>query len=537
MPTETPGDTNAYARDADGGHLPAWKAFTRRVGEGGDVGIRHGTFLVRDGEDEAVDNDMPPAGLGDGGEVVPAPGRAETAGAVWAGPRATTRPSTRTTDLPAAFLCRDTNRRSMWHRRTLLAAAAAAAGLGGCAESSAPATPEGPTGAPSRPPVTARYAFTHLRADGNRVVDGRGTIDDAQPVDIVVDGRPAWLLAFGGSGGASYWTVVTAGGRATTHRVGDRAETVASHGRVPTPPLAYAAGGAFGVVDAPADCAAETHPVMIDGGVLYVATNGDAVVRRDGTSTRLDADAPSDARPVRVDDGRYALYGGRTERYRHGALGDGVEGSRLLVVDAAGERVEASVTLDAPAVFEGLSPLVADLDGDGDAEIVTTVADATDGARIRAYDVDGAELATGPSYGSGWRHQLCVAPFAPDGRPELAVVRKPHVDRTLEFYRLDDDGLTVTATHGRYASHTYGSRNVDGGLAADLHGDGRSELLLPTADRRALAAVRRASGGVERASTLPLGGSLATNVVGVALDDGRLAVGAGTTAGVRIWRG
>lgn len=94
MPTETPGDTNAYARDADGGHLPAWKAFTRRVGEGGDVGIRHGTFLVRDGEDEAVDNDMPPTGLGDGGEVVPAPGRAETAGAVWAGPRATTRPPT-----------------------------------------------------------------------------------------------------------------------------------------------------------------------------------------------------------------------------------------------------------------------------------------------------------------------------------------------------------------------------------------------------------------------------------------------------------
>ena len=350
MPTEAPGDTNAYARDADGGHLPAWKAFTRRVGEGGDVGIRHETFLVRDGEDEAVDNDMPPTGLGDGGEVVPAPGRAETAG-----------------------------------------------------------------------------------------------------------GR-----------------------------------------------LGRTAGD-----DAPADCAAETHPVMIDGSVLYVATNGDAVVRRDGTSTRLDADAPSDARPVRVDDGRYALYGGRTERYRHGALGDGVEESRLVVVDAASERAEASVTLDA------------DLDGDGDAEIVTTVADATDGARIGAYDVDGTELATGPGCGSGWRHQLCVAPFAPDGWPELAVVRKPHVDRTLEFYRLDDDGLTVTATHGRYASHTYGSRNVDGGLAADLHGDGRSELLLPTADHRALAAVRRASGGVERAWTLPLGGNLATNVVGVALDDGR----------------
>ncbi|AXG09344.1 hypothetical protein DU484_05375 [Haloplanus rubicundus] len=330
---------------------------------------------------------------------------------------------------------------------------------------------------------------------------------------------------------------MTAAERATTHRVGDgTSETVATHGRVSTPPLAYAADGAFGVVDAPTDCAAHTHPVVVDGGVLYVATNGDIVVRRDGTPTRLDADAPTDGRLVRVADGRYALYGGRTTRYAHGALGDTVEGSRLLLIDAVDGRIEAAVTLDAPTVFEGLSPLVADLDGDGDDEIVTTVADSADGARIRVYDAEGTELATGPVYGPGWRHQLCVAPFGPDGRPELAVVRKPHVDRTVEFYRLDD-GLSVTATHEGYASHTYGSRNVDGGLAADLDGDGRPELLVPTADRRTLAAVRRTGRDAERAWTLPLGGELRTNVAGVALDDGRLAVGAGTADGVRVWQG
>jgi hypothetical protein len=426
----------------------------------------------------------------------------------------------------------------MWHRRTLLTAAAATAGFGGCAESGTPATPERPTETPTRPPPTARYAFTHLRPDGNRVVDGHGAIGDARPVELAVDGRPAWLLPFRGSGTTSYWTVVTAAGEATTHRVGrGTSAAVAAHGRVPTPPLAYAADGAFGVVDAPADCAADTHPVVIDGGVLYVATNGDAVVRRDGTRTRLDADAPTDARPVRVAEGRYALYGGRTTRYAHGALGDTVEGSRLLLIDATTERVAADVTLDAPAVFEGLSPLVADIDGDGDGEIVTTVADSVDGARIRVYDAAGTELSTGPVYGPGWRHQLCVAPFGPDGRPELAVVRKPHVDRTLEFYRLDEETLTVTATHGRYASHTYGSRNVDGGLAADLDGDGRPELLVPTADRRALAAVQRTTRGAERAWTLPLGDGLVTNVAGVALGDGGLAVGAGTVDGVRVWYG
>jgi hypothetical protein len=72
-------DLHEYARDADGEHLPAWKAFNRRVGEGGSVGIWHETFLVKDGEYEAVYNNMPPTGLGTVGDLRPASGDAETA--------------------------------------------------------------------------------------------------------------------------------------------------------------------------------------------------------------------------------------------------------------------------------------------------------------------------------------------------------------------------------------------------------------------------------------------------------------------------
>jgi hypothetical protein len=72
-------DLEAYARDSENEHLPAWKAFNRRVGEGGDVGIWHETYLVSEGEYEAVYNNMPPTGLGEAGDVVPATGRAETA--------------------------------------------------------------------------------------------------------------------------------------------------------------------------------------------------------------------------------------------------------------------------------------------------------------------------------------------------------------------------------------------------------------------------------------------------------------------------
>lgn len=418
-----------------------------------------------------------------------------------------------------------------WSRRRLLAATAGTAGLAGCLDG------EGPTPTSPAAPPGSTVVYTHPQPGGNRVLDGRGAVADAAPVEIPVGGRPAWLLAFDG-GAESYWTVVRADGTARTHRVADgTAEAVTDHGRVPTPPVGYRADEAVGLVATPDDAGAHTRPMVLDDGLLFVAADGDVVIRHSGTTTRLAVDAPGDARPVELGGGRYLLYGRRTDRYRHGALGDGTEPGSLVVVDAVAGRVETEIRLDAPLVFEGLSPLVAALDGDAGPAVVTTVADAGDGARVRVYRPDGTALATGPVHGSGWRHQLCVAPFAPDGTPELAVVRKPHVERVLEFYQLTDGNLGVVATLAGFASHTYGSRNLDGGLAGDLDDDGRTELLVPTTDRRELAAVRRTAGGATRAWSLALEDSLTTNLAGVALGDGRVAVGAGTVGRVHVWQG
>lgn len=388
---------------------------------------------------------------------------------------------------------------------------------------------------PATPPPEATHVYTHLQASGNRVISGRGDINGLSPVDITVEGDPAWLLAAGDT--ASHWTVVTATGRATTHRVSNgTSERVGDHGQVPTRPLGYMADGAFGFVEEPDECGEYTHPVVVDDGLLYVAKNGDVVIWRGDSTTRLDVSAPADARPIRLDESRYAVYGDRTDRYKHAALGDSTEGSSLVIVDSAAERVAVETSLEEPTVFEGLSPLAADIDGDGEPELVTTIADSARGARIRVYGADGAELATGPNYGPGWRHQLCVAPAGPSRVPELAVVRKPHVDFTVEFYRLAAGELDITATQQGYASHTYGSRNVDGGLAADLDSDGVTELLVPTASQYELEAIRRVAGTTVRAWSLQLDGELVTNVTGVELDDGRIAVGAGTADGVRVWQ-
>lgn len=69
----------AYARNHDAEHWPAWVAFNKSVGSNGDVGIWHETYLVPGGSYECVYNNMPPIGLGEATSLVPAAGRKATA--------------------------------------------------------------------------------------------------------------------------------------------------------------------------------------------------------------------------------------------------------------------------------------------------------------------------------------------------------------------------------------------------------------------------------------------------------------------------
>jgi hypothetical protein len=69
----------AYAKDRDAQHYPAWKAFNTRMKGNADVGIWHETYKVRAGEYECIYNNMPPYGLGKVGELIPAIGRKEYA--------------------------------------------------------------------------------------------------------------------------------------------------------------------------------------------------------------------------------------------------------------------------------------------------------------------------------------------------------------------------------------------------------------------------------------------------------------------------
>ena len=68
-----------YAKSISSAHLPAWTEFNRKVGNSGDVGIWHETYLSQKGMYECVYSNMPKFGLGKAGDHVPAVGKLSAA--------------------------------------------------------------------------------------------------------------------------------------------------------------------------------------------------------------------------------------------------------------------------------------------------------------------------------------------------------------------------------------------------------------------------------------------------------------------------
>ena len=59
-----------YAKSRDTAHLPAWRAFNKRIGTSGDVGIWHETYRVRAGDYENIYVNMPAFGLARAGKML-----------------------------------------------------------------------------------------------------------------------------------------------------------------------------------------------------------------------------------------------------------------------------------------------------------------------------------------------------------------------------------------------------------------------------------------------------------------------------------
>lgn len=395
-----------------------------------------------------------------------------------------------------------------------------------------------------------RYFYTFHNPAGNHFARGQGSFPDVRTVDIRLRGAPAWAVGYAME--TAVWHVVLDSGDLQVVEVAldGAARTLAYQPgwfKGAQPPIVGVSmvEGTY-VLRSDESVSPLSHPIPVnDFEVLYINRQGALVLgREEGALASLPIDAQPDARPVMNRLGQVALYANASDqRYTHGIMGDALEAATLLVLEVRDSRIRLLARVDLPGedVYEGIAPFWADVDGDGVEDLVTTVANSTLGARLRAYIWDGGAIRQefdGAPIGQGmrWRHQLSAAPFGPAGEIEIAATRTPHIAGALEFYRLGGDALEVTATFPGVTTHALGSRNLDQTAAGDFNGDGRPEVLVMDAERRAVVAVQRDESGAREIWRLDAGGEITSNFAPVELLEDRLALAAGTADGrLRVW--
>lgn len=396
----------------------------------------------------------------------------------------------------------------------------------------------------SAPPAAG---YTYQQADGNRYVLGKGHLPQTPPLDIPLAGTPQWVVAAAVHPGV-VWAVVLADGRTQGFYVHDG--QVTSLPLVPSvvdnvPPMLLVQRGEARLMIPPTSRHGDTHPVIIDqaeGIWAFIYADGNLNVMQQTEPilpNALAVNALPDARILVDEQQRLLLLTDPSDRYAHAVLGDNLEATSITLLRTQPETVvNRVIRVPEPFVIEGIAPIWADLNGDGQREIIVTQSSSDSGAQIVVYHEDGQLLAAGPAVGQGfrWRHPIAVAPFGPNGELELAAVLTPHIGGVVEFYQWQGDRLQVAADLAGYTSHVIGTRNLDMAAAADFDGDGQVELLLPTPDRLTLGAVQHTPDGAKTVWTLPLPALLQTNLAVVQRQDGEIAIGAGLANGLlRIW--
>lgn len=174
-----------------------------------------------------------------------------------------------------------------------------------------------------------------------------------------------------------------------------------------------------------------------------------------------------------------------TDRYDHAVLGDALEWAGLSLTKADGVT---TFLLPESRVFEDIEARVADLDGDGAAEVIVVETDIALGATLAIYDATGKRAATEPvGQTRRWLAPAGIGDFDGDGRVEIAYVDRPHLARELVFLRYDRGTLTEIARAPGFTNHRIGQDVISGGSVVC---DGRDTLVLATPDWTRRVAVR-----------------------------------------------
>ena len=181
-----------------------------------------------------------------------------------------------------------------------------------------------------------------------------------------------------------------------------------------------------------------------------------------------------------------ARYTDPTGRYPHGVLGDQIEwGALELTLNGGSTR---RIELPVEQVFEDLEPRLADVDQDGEFEVVVVESHFRLGARLAIYDENGFVTAT-PPIGTRfrWLAPIGIGDLDQDGEIELAYIDRPHLAKTLRVWRYEDGELYQVANERGLTNHRIGEDFISGGVR-DC-GDG-PEMIVASHNWRMVMSVR-----------------------------------------------
>ena len=179
-----------------------------------------------------------------------------------------------------------------------------------------------------------------------------------------------------------------------------------------------------------------------------------------------------------------ARFTNPVDRYSHFALGKPHEYAHLTATTRSGSKLTLQLSDD--EVFEDLAPRIVKLAENEPEEILAIVSRRDSGARLALIRANSSGLvisAQSSAIGTPnrWLNPVGVADLDGDGRAEIAAVITPHIGGTLKIYRQKGNGLVEVAALWGFSNHIYGSSEL--ALSTPIAIAGRTYLMVPDTTR------------------------------------------------------